>query len=69
MLAKILDSILERKWNLERFIVFTVVILQHQKEVRSYHNVRRWMEHWMDLWEKRYYRALIEDTIKINKCQ
>eukprot|EP00957_Ditylum_brightwellii_P204671 15340358-Ditylum_brightwellii.AAC.1 len=68
MLVEILDGVVERKWNVERFIVFTAVILQQQKGVRSYHNVRQHMEHWMDLWEKADFRALVEDTIKINKC-
>eukprot|EP00957_Ditylum_brightwellii_P131375 10019594-Ditylum_brightwellii.AAC.1 len=51
-LSEILDGVVERRWNVERFIVDTRVILQCQKGVRSYHDVWRRMEHRMDLWEK-----------------
>eukprot|EP00957_Ditylum_brightwellii_P096733 7367239-Ditylum_brightwellii.AAC.1 len=37
--------------------------------VRSYKDVRRRMEHRMDLWEKGDYLALVEDTAKTNKTQ
>eukprot|EP00957_Ditylum_brightwellii_P188647 14361304-Ditylum_brightwellii.AAC.1 len=67
--AEILDGVVERWWNVERFIIYTAVILQHQKGVRSYHDVRRRIEHCMDLWEKGDYKALVDDTIKVNKCQ
>eukprot|EP00957_Ditylum_brightwellii_P206608 15349189-Ditylum_brightwellii.AAC.2 len=66
-LSEILDGVVERQWNAERFIVYTAVILQRQKGVRSYHDVRRRMKHWMDLWDKGDYTALVEDTIKVNK--
>eukprot|EP00957_Ditylum_brightwellii_P046960 3564845-Ditylum_brightwellii.AAC.1 len=68
-LLEILDGMVERWWNAERFIVYTAVILQRQKVVRSYHDVQRRMEHQMDLWEKGDYAALVEDTIKVNKHQ
>eukprot|EP00957_Ditylum_brightwellii_P194525 14816663-Ditylum_brightwellii.AAC.1 len=45
------------------------VILQRQKGVKSYHDVRRRIEHRMDLWEKGDCTMLVEDTIKVNKCQ
>eukprot|EP00957_Ditylum_brightwellii_P043809 3322308-Ditylum_brightwellii.AAC.1 len=44
-LADILDGVVERRWNAERFIFYMVVILQCQKGVKSYHNVRQRMEH------------------------
>eukprot|EP00957_Ditylum_brightwellii_P023798 1796026-Ditylum_brightwellii.AAC.1 len=43
------------------------VILQRQKGVKSYHDVRQRMEHRMDLWEKGDHRMLVEDKIKVNK--
>eukprot|EP00957_Ditylum_brightwellii_P157480 11985447-Ditylum_brightwellii.AAC.1 len=68
-LTEILDGVVERQWNAERFIVYMAVTLQRQKGVRSYHGVRRRMEHYMDLWEKGDYKVLVEDTIKVNKRQ
>eukprot|EP00957_Ditylum_brightwellii_P048908 3710482-Ditylum_brightwellii.AAC.1 len=68
-LADILDGVVERQWNTKRFIVFMALILQCQKGVKSYHNVIQRMEHQMDLWEKGDHRALVEDTIKVNKHQ
>eukprot|EP00957_Ditylum_brightwellii_P020993 1582099-Ditylum_brightwellii.AAC.1 len=63
-LSEILDGVVEKQWNVERFIVYTAVILQCQKGVRSYHDVRRRMEHCMDLWEMGDCMVLVEDTIK-----
>eukprot|EP00957_Ditylum_brightwellii_P177277 13504733-Ditylum_brightwellii.AAC.1 len=68
-LADIFDGVVEMQWNAERFIVYTEVILQHQKGVKSYHNVRWRMKHRVDLWEKGDHKGLVEDTIKVNKCQ
>eukprot|EP00957_Ditylum_brightwellii_P179093 13643464-Ditylum_brightwellii.AAC.1 len=67
--AKLMDGCIERLWNSEKFLVFPMVMLQRVKGTNNSHDIRRRIEHCMDLWEAGEYDQLVEDTIATARRQ
>ena len=54
----------DRRWNLERFIVFQTVILQRARHVTASQAIRRRIEKRLDAWVEGKYAMLVEDTLR-----
>ena len=52
----------ERSWNSERTLVFVSVVLQTKKGVRRAKDIRARLTTRMDLWDKGFHAALVDDT-------
>ena len=63
-LADELRGICDRRWNLERFIVFQTVTLQRARNVTASRDIRRRIEQRLDAWEAGQYKMLVEDTLR-----
>ncbi len=59
-----LKGIVSRKWNPERFLVFQVVVLQRNRDVKRSRDVRRRIAKRMDAWEKGQITMLVEETLR-----
>jgi hypothetical protein len=62
ILTEELEGICCQKWNLERFLVFQMVVLQHSKEVKTSYAIRRQLTMQMDAWEADKFTMLVQDT-------
>jgi hypothetical protein len=62
MLTKELSGIIDRKWNSERFIVFSIDILQRQPLVVRARDIKKRLEWRMDAWRDSKYSMLVQDT-------
>eukprot|EP00957_Ditylum_brightwellii_P093754 7138249-Ditylum_brightwellii.AAC.1 len=61
--TQLVDGCVERKWNSKKFLVFPMVVLQQVKGTNNSHDIRRRIEHRIDLWEKEEFDQLVEDTL------
>ena len=59
-----LRGIRDRRWNLERFIVFQTVTLQRARHVTASRDIRLWIEKRLDAWEAGRFEILVEDTLR-----
>jgi hypothetical protein len=57
-----LSGIRARKWNSERFIVFTIVILQNKSMVSRASSIKKRLEWRMDAWVEGKYLMLVRET-------
>ena len=64
MLGTEMQGVRDRRWNLERFIVFQMVILQRARHVTAYHAIRRRIEKRLDAWGASKRAILVEDTLR-----
>jgi hypothetical protein len=62
MVSDSLEAILARKWNAEKFIVFSLVILQRSRNVRQSKDIRARISRRMDAWEEGKFDMLVQDT-------
>jgi hypothetical protein len=58
-----------RKWNSEKFIVFTMVILQKSKLATKAGYIKRGISNRMDAWELKKYDMLVQDTHRTATAQ
>ena len=58
-----MEGIKVRKWNYERFIVFTNVILKRPPEVKRARENRRKIEERLQSWKEAKYYFLVHDTM------
>ena len=54
----------DRRWNLERFIVFQTVTLQRARHVTASWDIRRWIDKRLDAWEAGQFAMLVEDMLR-----
>ena len=54
----------DRRWNLERFIVFQTVILQRSRHVTASQAIRCRIEKRLDAWREGKHAMLVEDTMR-----
>ena len=54
----------DRRWNLERFIVFQLVILEQARHVTASQAIYRQIEKRMDAWGEGKHAKLVEDTLR-----
>ena len=54
----------DRQWNLERFIVFQMVILQRARHVTASHAIQWQIGKWMGAWEAERHGMLVEGTLR-----
>ena len=62
-LGEELKEVRDRRWNLERFIVFQTVILQRAHHVTASQAIRRRIEKRLDAWGEGKHVMLVEDTL------
>jgi hypothetical protein len=62
MLTEIIEGIISRKWNSERWIVFQVVILQCTREVKGAKDIKERLIRRMDDWKKGNFLQLVQET-------
>ena len=58
-----LHGVRYRQWNLERFIVFHIVILKRARHVTASHAIRRRIGKRLDTWEAGRHGIFVEDTL------
>eukprot|EP00957_Ditylum_brightwellii_P032862 2491767-Ditylum_brightwellii.AAC.1 len=61
--SKLIGGCVERKWNRKKFLLFPIVVLQKLKGTNNFHNIRQRIDHCLDLWDRREYAQLVEDTL------
>ena len=66
MLTTEMAGIKARKWNSERMIVFTIVMLQRERDVIKRRDIIKRITKRMDLWEAKKHSTLINDTLRSN---
>ena len=54
----------DRRWNLERFIVFQTVILQRARHVNKSQAICRRIGKRLDAWAEKKHSMLVEDTLR-----
>ena len=59
MLSKVLEGIISRKWNSERFTVYSMVALQGAPDVSRARVKQR-----LDLWDKEEHQLLTEECLR-----
>ena len=64
MLGAEMQGVWDRRWNLERFIVFQTVILQRARHVTASHAIRRRIEKRLDAWRAGKHAILVGDTLR-----
>ena len=64
MLGAKMQGVQDRRWNLERFIVFQTVILQRARHVTASHAIRRRIEKRLDAWGAGKHARLVGDTLR-----
>jgi hypothetical protein len=69
ILTQELLGIRSRKWNSEKFIVFTMVILQKSKLATKAGDIKRRISNRMDAWELKKYDMLVQDTHRTATAQ
>jgi hypothetical protein len=69
MLTQELLGIKERKWNSEKFIVFSMVILQKSKQVTNSGDIKRRITNRLDSWENGKFDMLVQDTHRTAMAQ
>ena len=57
-------GVLDRRWNLERFIVFQTVALQRARHVTASRDIQRRIEKRLEVWEAGQFAILVEDTLR-----
>ena len=62
-LVEELCGVRDRRWNLERFIVFLAVILQRSQHVTASHAIQRRTKKRLDAWEAGHQGMLSEETL------
>ena len=63
-LSSIMNDVIDRKCNMEKFLTFQMVILQRIPAVKTMSDVRRRLKWRLDLWKSKQYTVLVEDTIR-----
>eukprot|EP00957_Ditylum_brightwellii_P024409 1842833-Ditylum_brightwellii.AAC.1 len=61
--SMLIDGCVERKWSSKKFLLFPMVVLQKLKGTNNSHDIRQWINHCLDLWDREEYEQLVEDTI------
>jgi hypothetical protein len=61
-LAELLEGVQSCKWNLERFLLFLMVVLQCPRDVKQAWDIKNWLTKRMDAWEKGKFTMLVQDT-------
>ena len=59
-----MQGVRDRRWNLERFIVFQTVILQRARHVTASHAIRRRIKKRLDAWGGGKHAMLVGDTLR-----
>ena len=59
-----LQGVWDRRWNLERFIVFQTVIMQRARHVTASHAIRRRIAKQLEAWGEGKHAMLIGDTLR-----
>ena len=67
VLSQEIQGMMDRKWNSERMLVFTAVILQQQADIRRSKDIRELVSKRLDLWERGYKVALVDDLEARNR--
>ena len=67
ILGEELKEVRDRRWNLERFIVFQTVILQRAHRVTASQAIRRRIKKRLDTWGEGKHAMLVEDTLRACK--
>jgi hypothetical protein len=62
MLAVILEGLISRKWNAERFIVFQMVVLQRTRDVTRAADIKERITKRLDAWERGEFLSLVQMT-------
>ena len=62
-LAEIMKGIKARKSNSEKLIVFILVVLQRDRDIKTTRDIRKRLTNRMDAWKDNKYEALVQDTI------
>jgi hypothetical protein len=62
MLAVLVEGIVSRKWNAEKFIVFQMVILQRSRDVTSAKGIKDRINKRLDGWGRGEFLDLVQDT-------
>ena len=62
-LTLLFQGVRHRKWNSERPLMFTKLILQTMPDVKKSKDIRSRLELRMELWEQGRIRALLDDVI------
>ena len=58
------QGVRDRRWNLDRFIVFQTVILQRALHVIASHTIRRRIAKRLDAWGEGKHAMLVGDTLR-----
>ena len=66
-LGEELKGVQDRRWNLERFIIFQTVILKRARHVTAFQAIRRRIEKRLDGWGEDKHAMLFEDTLRACK--
>jgi hypothetical protein len=61
-LAELLEGIQNRKWHTERFIIFSMVVLQWRREVKQARDIKNEISRRIDAWEEGKFTILVQDT-------
>ena len=64
LLASELEGVKERTWNAERFLVFTMVVLQRTPAVKRATDIRARLQSRMDAWEEGKFDMLVQSTVR-----
>ena len=64
VLVKDLRGVLDRRWNLERFIFFQTVVLQRARHITLSQDIWRRIEKRLNTWEAGQFSILVEDTLR-----
>ena len=63
VLAEERRGVLDRKWDSERPLVFSHVVLTSTLRERKAREIRLIINHWLDLWEKGMHTGLVRDAL------
>ena len=61
-MTDLMNGIIDRKWNTERFIIFQIAILQRSPDVKRATDIRRCITRRLDAWDEGKFSMLVEDT-------
>ena len=64
ILVREMRGVLDRQWNLERFIVFQTVAVQRARHVTAFQDIWRRIEKPRDAWEAGQFAMLVKDTLR-----
>ena len=59
-----LQGVRDRRWNLERFIIFQTVTLQRALHVMASQDIQQRIEKRLNVWDTGSYVMMVEDTLR-----